>query len=435
MSHGKAWRRIPLKALSAVRAYNGTRFLSVAVNMDSNQHLDQPSFNPADDDEISLLDLATALGEEKGVLFGIPAVTSVLAIAYALLVTPIYTAKTVILPPQQQQSTAASMLASMGALAGIAGAAAGIKSPDEQFVAFFKSQSLQNDLIERFKLQAYYEQDTLDDTRKSLEGAAKVSSDKKSGLITIEVDDKDPKFAAELANGHVDALRRMMGKLAITEAQQRRVFFEQQIAKTQEALDTADTRFRSLSAKGGLPVTDVLAQVSVTASATLRGQIAAKEVELSALRQFATAQNPDMQRIASELAAMRAQLAKIESGGASTSRVNEAGQAAIVALRDVKTQQAVLEVLVKQYEMARVDEAREGPLLQQLDIATPPEKKSKPKRAMIVVLAGVAGLFLGVLVAFIRRALRRAAENPESAGQMAALKRAWTTGWSFSKRA
>lgn len=389
--------------------------------------------NSMEDDEISLLDLATTLGEEKKLLFGIPVVFTTLAIGYALLATPIFTAKTIILPPQQQQSGAASMLASMGALAGFAGAAAGIKSPDEQYVAFFKSQSLQNDLIKRFQLQSHYKQDSLDGTRKALSAAARVSSDKKSGLITIEVDDKDPQFAAKLANGHVDALRHLMDKLAITEAQQRRAFFETQIEKTQTALDLADKRFRGLSAEGGLPLTDVLAEFSVKATAILRGQIAAKEVELSALRQFATAQNPDIQRVASELAALRTQLTKLESGGEQVSQVTATGQAAIIALRDVKTQQALLEVLVKQYEMARVDEAREGPLLQQLDVATPPERKSKPKRAMIVVVAGLAGLFVGVLAAFVRRAIRNAEQNPDSAEQMQALKRAWTGGW-ISKR-
>jgi len=382
-----------------------------------------------EDDEISLLDLATALGEEKQTLLGIPALTTLVAMVYALTLTPIYTAKTIILPPQQQQSGASAALASLGALSGMAGAAAGIKSPDEMYVAFFKSQTLQDDLIARLKLKDYFESETQDGARKALEGAAKISSDKKSGLMTIEVDDKDPVFAARLANAHVEALSRLMGRLAVTEAQQRRAFFELQIKKTQEALTMADSSFRTLSAQGGLPITEVLAQVSVTASATLRGQIAAKEVELSALRQFATAQNPEMQRIASELSALRGQLAKMEEGGGRVRPVSNEGRAAVVALRDVKTQQAILEVLVKQYEMARVDEAREGPLLQQIDIAQAPERKSKPKRAQIVLLAGVAGLFLGVLIAFIRRAIRKAGANPESAGQMAALKAAWTTGW------
>ncbi len=382
-----------------------------------------------EDDEISLLDLATALGEEKQTLFGIPVLTTLGALIYALTATPIYTAKTVILPPQQQQSGAAAALASLGALAGMAGSAAGIKSPDEMYIAFLKSRSLQDDIIQRFKLKEYYETDTLDATRKALEGTVKAAGDKKSGMITIEVDDKDPAFAASIANGHVEALRNLLGRMAVTEAQQRRVFFEQQIKQTQTRLTDAEQAFQTRREQGGMLVTDVLAEVSVKTSAELRGQIAAMEVELAALRRFATAENPDVQRITSTLSALRAQLARVEQGGGAARAVNPAGQAAVTAFRDVKTQQAILEVLVKQYEMARVDEAREGPLLQQLDIATPPEKKSKPKRAMIVMLAGVAGLFLGVIVAFIRRAIRKAGENPDSAGQMAALKQAWSTGW------
>ena len=165
----------------------------------------------------------------------------------------------------------------------------------------------------------------------------------------------------------------------------------------------AESNFRTYSAKGGLQVSDVLAEVSATASATasatLRGQIAAKEVELSAMRQFATDQNPEMQIAASQLAALRSQLSKVEEGGGRSSPITPDGQAAINALRDVKIQQSMLEVLVKQYEMARVDEAKEGPLLQQIDIAEPPTQKSKPKRAQIVLLAGVVGLFLGIVFA------------------------------------
>lgn len=381
-----------------------------------------------EDDEISLLDLATALGEEKQILFGIPALTSLLAIVYALAATPIYTAKTVILPPQQQ-SGAAAALASLGALAGMAGAAAGVKSPDEMYAAFLRSRSLQDDLIQRLKLKEHYGAETLDGTRRALEGAAKLAGDKKSGLITIEVDDKDPAFAAKLANGHVEALHNLLDRLAVSEAQQRRVFFEQQIKKTQTRLADAEQAFHASREKGGMLVTDVLAEISVRTSAELRGQIAATEVELAALHRFATSENPEVQRITSTLAALRAQLAQVEQGSGQARAVNRAGQAAVSAFRDVKTQQAILEVLVKQYEMARVDEAREGPLLQQVDIATPPEKKSKPKRAMIVVMAGVAGLFLGVLAAFTRRALRRAGEDPQSADRLVALRQAWTTGW------
>jgi uncharacterized protein involved in exopolysaccharide biosynthesis len=123
----------------------------------------------------------------------------------------------------------------------------------------------------------------------------------------------------------------------------------------------------------------------------------------------------------------------VEEGGGRSSPITPDGQAAINALRDVKIQQSMLEVLVKQYEMARVDEAKEGPLLQQIDVAQPPEQRSKPKRTQIVLLAGVAGLFLGVMFAFVRRAWRKAEENPESASQVSALKQAWLTGWLKAK--
>ena len=295
-----------------------------------------PNTVQEEDDEINLLELATALGEEKHLLFGIPTVTTLAAIVYALTVTPIYTAKTVLLPPQQQQSGAAAMLASMGALAGVAGAAAGVKSPDDMYLAFLKSNTVKDDLIKQLNLTQHYKSKTQDDARKALDGAANISTDKKSGLMTIAVDDEDPAFAAELANAHIGALSRFMEKLAVTEAQQRRVYFEQQVKNTQQALMQAESNFRAYSAKGGLPVTDVLAQVSVTASATLRGQIAAKEVELSAMRQFATDQNPEMQIAASQLAALRSQLSKVEEGGGRSSPITPDGQAAINALRDVR---------------------------------------------------------------------------------------------------
>ena len=162
------------------------------------------------DDEISLLDLAIALGEEKKTLFAVPAVTTTLAIVVSLLMTPIFTAKTVMMPPQQQQSGAASALASLGALAGLAGGAAGIKSPDEMYIAFMRGESLQKAVIQKLKLQERYEKKTIVETREHLKQTVKIASDKKTGLITIEADDKDPEFAAKLANVHVEELRNLM---------------------------------------------------------------------------------------------------------------------------------------------------------------------------------------------------------------------------------
>ena len=386
-----------------------------------------PPMPVPDEDEISLLDLATALGEEKATLFAIPFITTVVAVVVSLLMTPIFTAKTVVMPPQQQQSGAAAALASLGGLAGLAGAAGGIKSPDEMYVALLGSENLQNRLIADLKLQERYETKTLTDTRATLKSQVRFSADKKSGLLSIEAENKDPVFAAELANRHVAELRTMLGRLAVTEAQQRRVFYEQQIQQTQDKLAVAEVAFRAAKEKSGMQVTSVLAETGVRASAELRGQIAAREVQLQAMSRFATAQNPDTQRIASELSALRSQLNKAEQGsGENKAAASPLHQEAVKSYRDVKVQEAMLEVLIRQYELARVDEAKEGPLIQQVDVAVPPERRSKPKRAQMVLVAAFAGLFLGVLVAFVRRALRKAQSDPASAGQWLALKKAWS---------
>jgi uncharacterized protein involved in exopolysaccharide biosynthesis len=380
-----------------------------------------------DDDEISLIDLAIALGEEKKTLFAVPLFTTSVAIVVSLIMTPVFTAKTLMMPPQQQQSSAASALASLGALAGLAGGAAGVKSPDEMYIAFMQSESLQNSIIKKMNLQTRYEAKTLTDTRAGLKGAVKITSDKKSGLISIEATDKDPVFAAQLANLYIDELHNLLGRLAVTDAQQRRVFYEDQIKKTQADLVNAESRFRLANEKSGMQMTSILAETSLRANAEMRGQIAAKEVQLQAMSRFETTQNPDVQKLTSEMSALRQQLSKLESGsGNTTSAVNPMQQEASQAYRDIKVQQAMLEVLIKQYEIARVDEAKEGPLVQQVDPATPPERRSKPKRSLIVLVSALGGLFLGVLAAFVRRSIKKAATDPESSQLMLQLREAWS---------
>ena len=380
----------------------------------------------AEDDEISLIDLAIALGEEKKTLFMVPAITTSLAIVVSLMMTPIFTAKTVMMPPQQQQSGAASALASLGALAGLAGAAAGVKSPDEMYIAFMQSDTLQNAVIKKLDLQERYNAKTLVDTRNALKGTVKIISDKKSGLITVEADDKDPEFAAKLANTHVEELRSLMGRLAVTDAQQRRVFFEQAIAKTQSELAVAEANFRTAKEKSGMQVTAVIAETAVRAGAEMRGQIAAKEVQIAAMSNFATPQNPDVQRLAGELSALRSQLGKLEQGSGGDQKSSPLQQLAVKSYRDIKAREAMMGVLVAQYESARVDEAKEGPLIQQVDVAVAPERKSKPKRAIFVLVSAFAGLFLGVLIAFVRRALRKAAQSENGVAQLTLLKQAWS---------
>ena len=378
-----------------------------------------------DEDEISLIDLLITLGKEKKFILGFTSLVILVAVTVSLLMTPVYTAKTVIMPPQQQQSSASSALASLGALAGLAGGAAGIKSPDEMYVAFMGSDRFLNALIARFHLQERYHTKTLIDTRTLLKSKAQVMPDKKSGLISIGFEDEDPQFAAEVANAHVQELGHMLDMLAVTDAQQRRVFFESQIKKVQENLSSAEIAFRQAKEKSGLQVTSVIAETGVRASAELRGQIAAREVQLQSLSRFATPQNPEVQRIASELSAERAQLQKLEQGSGQVIGTTLQLEA-VKSYRDMKVQEAMLEVLIKQFELARVDEAKEGPLIQVVDLATPPERRSKPKRTLIVLASALAGLFLSVLLAFLKVSLRNVNQTPDGQIQLGLLKKAWS---------
>jgi len=172
---------------------------------------------PDQEDEISLLDLLLVLVRHKKLLWQIPSVLVVIALAYGFIVKPSFEAKTSILPPQQQQSSAAAMLSSLGGLAGGMGASLGLKNPNDLYIAMLQSRAVADRLIERFKLQAYFEAKTMTDTRKKLQELTKIASGK-DGLISITVEDHSPKLAADLANAYVEELRRLSKTLAVTEA-------------------------------------------------------------------------------------------------------------------------------------------------------------------------------------------------------------------------
>jgi len=332
---------------------------------------------------------------------------------------PTFTASVKFLPPQQQQSAAASMLASLGGLGGLAGAAAGLKNPADQYLAFMKSNSVQDALIERFQLQERYETKFKTDTRTTLTGSTRASSGK-DGLISVEIDDKDPKFAAELANGYVEELQKLLAKLAVTEAQQRRVFFEKQLFQVKEKLTEAEQALRATGVSSSVLKSNPTS--ALVAVAGLKAQVTAQEVKVGAMRGYLADTAPDFKQAMTELANLRAQLAKQEKDEPATA----AGQGDYVAkFREFKYQETLFELFARQFEMAKVDESREGAVIQVLDAAQPPERKSKPKKALIAIIATLAAGFALLLFVFIRQALRNAGQDPESASKLARLQASW----------
>jgi tyrosine-protein kinase Etk/Wzc len=371
------------------------------------------------DDEISLFDLAITLAKHKKLILGAPLVAAIIAAIFSLLSPNIYTADTQILPPQQQ-SSASAMLSQLGALGGMAGAA-GIKNPNDTYIAMLKSRTLQDQMIKRFKLQALYKTKTPGQTRNALAGATTVKVGK-DGLITISVDNQNPQRAAQLANGYVDELQLMTQLFAVTEASQRRLFYEKQLQQAKQSLGDAEIAMKQLQEKTGIIQIDAQAGAFVQAGAALKSQIAMKEVELGAMRTFATGNNPDYIRIQQLLGGLRAQLSKIDAGTVTTAKIPEAGLEYIRKTRDLKYAETIYELLAKQFEMAKIDEAKESSVIQVLDKAVPPEQKSKPKRSMIVLISALATGFIATLWAFITEALQNAKKDTETKTQLNTLK-------------
>ena len=371
------------------------------------------------DDEISLLDLAITLAKHKKLILGVPMIAAIVVAIYSFIIPPTYTADTQMLPPQQQ-SSASAMLSQLGALGGMAGVA-GIKNPNDTYVAMLKSRTIQDNMIKRFKLQAVYKTKTPATTRKALNGATTVKVGK-DGIIGISVDDKSPQRAAMLANGYVDELQQLTQVFAVTEASHRRLFYEKQLLQAKQNLGDAEIALKQLQEKTGIIHLDAQAQLGIGTAAGLKGQIAMREVELGAMRTFATGNNPDYIRIQQTLSGLKAQLNKVETGTVVPSKVPEAGLEYIRKVRDLKYAETIYEMLAKQFEMAKIDEAKESSVIQVLDKAVVPEQKSKPKRTMMVLISALATGFLTILYAFIKEALNNAKKDTQTEAQLQALK-------------
>lgn len=336
-------------------------------------------------DEIGLLDIFVVLRGNIRLLVLFPVSVGIFALGASFWIKPTFTAVTSFLPPQQQQSAAAAMLQGLGALGGLAGAANGIKNPADQYVAFIKSRTVQNALVERFDLQKKYGSELSEDARRSLEGSVRIAAGK-DGLIRIEVEDNDPAFAAQLANAHIEELRVLLSRLAVTEAQQRRAFYEKQLEQAKAKLNLAQRVLQGSGIKEGALRAEP--RMAAEAYARLKAEVTSAQVRIQSMRTYLADQAPEVRLAQSNLAALRSQLQAAENED-SVSAKDEY----IEKYRDFKYQEALFEMYAKQFELAKLDEARDGAVIQVVDEAQPPERKSKPKKALIAILATLVAGF------------------------------------------
>ena len=341
--------------------------------------------------ELSMGELIEALGSKLLWILAGGLLAGLIGAGASFLMTPVYTARTVFISPQPQSNSVSTALASLGSLSGLAGAVGGIKSTADQYVALMQSVTVADNIIDQFKLIALYEARFKSDARRILANRVRITVGKKDGLIAVEVDDGEPQRAAEMANAFVEELRRFSNGFALTEAQQRRTFFEGQLRETRDKLSAAQLKVQRSGFNPGAIRSEPKA--AAEAYGRTKAEISSAEVRLQTIRRGFAENTPEVQQQLTALNGLRAQLSKLETPLAS---IGDADY--ISAYRDFKYEETLFEVYSRQFELAKLDESRESTQLQVVDVATAPERRSKPQRSMITALSAAGGLFIGGIV-------------------------------------
>lgn len=379
------------------------------------------------DRKSDLLDLFLVFAANKKKVVGIPLAISVLVAGLTLLIDNTYVATTKILPPQNQSSTSA-LLGQLGAIGAISGGSSALKNPNDIYIGILNSRTIADNMVDRFKLLDVYEVKKRSDARGALSKLTFVTNGK-DGMISVDVEDKDPKRAAEMANAYVDELKKLNVSLAITEASQRRMLFEKQLSQVKKNLADAEVDLKTAQEKSGVIQLTGQAEAVIKGAAEVKAQIAAKEIVLRTMQTFTTVNNPDYIRERESLLGLQVQLKKLEVGAnvgngdisLSTRSVPEAGLEYIRKVRNVKYYEAIFEVIAKQYEIAKIDEAKEGATIQVLDPAIEPDKKSGPRRGLLVLVAFMFSGFLTLAYLSLKEIYRQAYGKDKYKGRLDSL--------------
>ena len=393
---------------------------------------DEQRAEPEKVDEINLLDYLLVLLKRKWLIITVTLGVGLLTAVWSLITPKIYRAEIKILPPQQQQSSATQLLNQIVGAGGIPiiGSIGGAKTPNDLYIALLKTRPVLDPIVDRFNLMSLYRAESRERTRDNLTLALSAREDKKSGIVTVGVEDRDPRRAADMANAFVEELKNMTKGLAVTEASQRRLFYEEQLKDVRSFLAQSEDSMKGFQEKTGAIRIDEQAKAVIQSIAQLRAQIAAREVQLKVMRTYATQQNPDTVRGEEELKGLREQLNRLEAKeGAKnpdalmpSGNVPQLGTEYLRKMRDLKFAEALYEILLKQYEAAKLDEAREATVIQVIEKAVPPEKKIKPKRTQMVVIGVIVGFFISIFAAFFMEFLERSRSNPENRKRLELLK-------------
>lgn len=357
-----------------------------------------------------LLEALTGIVKRKWLVGQATGVSVLIGIVFCLLLPVRYTAMTKIMPPQQNQSTTSMLMSQLanGAAGGLSALAArqmGIKNQNDVYLGLLSSRPVADAIIQRFDLRKLYRSRDLTGARKRLAGYTSIVSEK-NGFIALAVTDTSKRRAAEMANAYIDQLRTLMNTLAVTEASQRRLFYEDQLKYAKEALVKAEVSLEQVQQRKGLVALDAQAKAMIEGLAALQAQVVTKQVELDTIRSYSTDHNPEAQLAERQLAALQEQAGRLgqqtSSSGLASLGLKDVPAAGLEYLRaehEVKYRQVMFDLLLRQYDSAKLDEAQEAAIIQVLEPAIEPDRASSPRRAQILVGSSVMGFCAGCLLA------------------------------------
>jgi tyrosine-protein kinase Etk/Wzc len=371
--------------------------------------------------EISLLHYLVVIMKRKKMILGVTLASAVITAIISLIIPPTYQAETRILPPQQSSSGISSqVLSKLGGASGLIGSSLGIENPNDLYVGMLKSRTIYDFIIDKFSLMDLYKADYREDIRNKLDELVTIKSGK-DNIISVSVEDKDPQRAADIANAFIEKLKEITRTLAISEASKRRLFFEEQLSKIKEDLIKAEDSMQGLQEKTGAVSIDAQAKAVIESIANLRAQIGAKEVELKVMKTYTEPKNPDLQKAQDALKGLKEQLQSFEAKSGETAdtlvptgKMPQIGTDYLRKLREVKYHETLFDLIAGQYEIARVDEARDAIVIQILDKALPPSKKIKPKRTFMVVVAAFSGFLFAIFAAFFIEYAEKASRDEDT---------------------
>ena len=386
------------------------------------------------EDEINLLDLVLVLLKRKKLIIGIVLVAIAISVTYSLLAPLKFTATARILPPEGSGSSLSGLVGrSAGPLGGLAAGILGQKSGPELYNGILESRTVADTLINKFDLKKLYKAKYMESVYQKLKSRTKINISRKSGIISISVEDEDPKRAAEMANAYVDALDQINRKVHISSGHRKRVFLEGRLKKVKEDLARAESNLRAFEEKYKLVSISDQAKAAIEGAAKIKGEIIAAQTELEVLKQFGTEKQNEAVMLKSKIAELQKQLRRIEEGNPSKDdlfipfkEMPALGLQLARLMREAKIQEEVFKLITTQYELAKIEEAKDVNTIQVLDWAVPPDKKSSPKRTLIVILSTLVAFFIAVFLAFFLEYIDRIkTDDPDRYQQLANNLKPW----------